>query len=64
MRAEDLKGWFAAARLGEKEREVATKDGGSRKDDSEGAENWSRVVELIQMAFWEEALAEKLHGRR
>ena len=28
MRAEDLKGWLAAARRGEKERETNTKDGG------------------------------------
>ena len=28
MRAEDLKGWLAAARRGEKERDTATKDGG------------------------------------
>ena len=28
MRAEDLKGWLAAARRGDKERETATKDGG------------------------------------
>ena len=28
MRAEDLKGWLAAARIGEKEREAETKDGG------------------------------------
>ena len=28
MRAEDLTGWLAAARRGEKEREAATKDGG------------------------------------
>ena len=40
MRAEDLKGWLAAARIGEKEREAETKDGGeSRKNDSAGAEN-------------------------
>ena len=33
MRAKDLKGWLAAARRGEKERESATKDGvgGGRK---------------------------------
>ena len=38
MRAEDLKGWLAAARRGEKEREAATKDRGeSRKDDKAGA---------------------------
>ena len=28
MRVEDLKGWLAAARRGEKERETNTKDGG------------------------------------
>ena len=28
MWAEDLKGWLAAARRGDKERETATKDGG------------------------------------
>ena len=40
MRAEDLKGWLAAVRRGEKEREAETKDGGeSRKNDSAGAEN-------------------------
>ena len=53
MRAEDLKGWLAAARQGEKERGAATKDGGIRKDAREGAENWARVVELIQTAFRE-----------
>ena len=30
MRAEDLKGWLAAARRGEKEREANTKDVGDR----------------------------------
>ena len=44
MRSEDLKGWLAAARRGEKEREAAVKDGESRKDAREGAENWVRVV--------------------
>ena len=40
MRAEDLKGWLAAARRGDKEREAATKDGReSRKDNKAGAEN-------------------------
>ena len=47
MRAEDMKGWFAAARRGEKERDAATKDGGGekgeiRKDDKAGAENWAQ----------------------
>ena len=48
MQAEDLKGWLAAAQRGEKEREAAEKDGGSRKDKRGGAEKWARVVELIQ----------------
>ena len=56
MRAEDLKGWLAAARQEEKEREAATKDGGgekgeSRKYDKAGAENWARVADLVQTAF-------------
>ena len=59
MRAEDLKGWLAAARQGEKEREAAVKDGGSRKDNREGAENWARVVELIQTEFQEGELSEE-----
>ena len=62
MWAEDLKGWLAAARRGEKERETATKDGGggkgeSRKDDKAGAENWTWVVDLVQTAFQEGGLA-------
>ena len=56
MRTEDLKGWLAAARRGEKERETATKDGGGgvereRRTEAEG--HWERVVELIQNAFWD-----------
>ena len=38
MRAEDLKGWLAAARRGEKE-EIADKEGGGREDTREGSEN-------------------------
>ena len=36
MRAEDLKGWLAAARRGEKERETATKDGGGGENENAG----------------------------
>ena len=40
MRAEDLKGWLAAARREEKEREATTKHrGGIRKDNKAGTEN-------------------------
>ena len=60
MRAEDLKGWLAAARRGEKEREAETKDEGeSWNNDSAGADNWAWVVELVQTAFWEGELAEE-----
>ena len=58
MRAEDLKGWLAAARQGEKEREAATKDGGGGErtrrtpdDKTADEEKWARAVELIQTAF-------------
>ena len=57
MRAEDLKGWLAAERRGEKG-ETADKEGGSREDTREGAENWARVVELVQMSFRDGDLAE------
>ena len=64
MRAEDMKGWLVAEGRGEKEREATTKDGGgekgeSRKDDKPGAENWARVVDLLQTAFREGDLAEE-----
>ena len=64
MRAEDLKGWLAVERRGEKEREAAVKDGGSWKDAREGAENWARVVDLIQTAFLEGGWRRKPYGRR
>ena len=61
MRAEDLKRWLAVARQGEKERELATKDGGGggeseRRTEAEG--HWERVVELIQTVFRDGKLAE------
>ena len=64
MRAEYLKGWLAAARQGEKDRETATKDGGGEKgeiqrEDKSGAENWARVVDLVQTSFREGDLAEE-----
>ena len=62
MRAEDLKGWLAAARRREKERETNTKDGGGggeRECQTEAEGHWGRVVELIQTAFWDGELAEE-----
>ena len=59
MRAEDLKGWFAAARRGEKKGETGEKEGGGREDTQEGAENWARVVELVQTDFRDGDLAEE-----
>ena len=63
MRAEDLKGWLAAARRDEKEREARIKDGGDREGDqatqTEAEGHWGRVVEIIQKAFREGELAEE-----
>ena len=58
MRAEDLKGWLAAARRGEKG-ETADNEGGGWEGTREGAENWARVVELVQTAFRDGYLAEE-----
>ena len=58
MRAEHLKGWLAAAQRGEKG-ETTDKEGGGREDTREGAENWVRVVELVQTAFRDRDLAEE-----
>ena len=59
MRAEDLKGWLAAARRGEKKGETAEEEGGGREDTREGAENCARVVELVQTDFRDGVLAEE-----
>ena len=62
MRAEDLKGWLAAARRGDKERETPTKDGGGGGESERRTEverHWERVVELVQTAFRDGDLAEE-----
>ena len=59
MRAEELKSWIAAAQRGEKKGETAEKEGGGQEDTREGAENWARVVELVQTDFWDGFLAEE-----
>ena len=59
MREEDLKGWLAAARRGEKKGETAEKEGGDRQGTREGAENWGRVVELVQTDFRDGVLVEE-----
>ena len=64
MQTEDLKGWLAAARRGEKKGDTAEKEGGDREDTREGAENWERVVELVQTAFRDGYLARRRLGRR
>ena len=64
MREEDLKGWMAAARRGEKERETKTNDGGDmggeRDGQTEAEGHWGRVVEIIQTAFRDGELAEEV----
>ena len=68
MRAEHVKLWIAAAQKSEKDRdtaggeEAATTTAEGRPDTTaaqEGAENWTRVVDLIQAAFQEGKLAEE-----
>ena len=62
MRAEDLKGWLAAAKRDGTEREKRVKDGGEREDDTtpmEAEGHWGRVVELTQTAFREGDQAEE-----
>ena len=59
MRVEDLKGWLAAARIGKKKGETAEKEGGGRQDTREGADNWARLVELVQTAFRDGVLDEE-----
>ena len=61
---EDLKGWLAAARRGEKKGETAEKEGGGRGDTQEGAENWERVVELVQADFRTDIWPRRQLGRR
>ena len=55
MRAELLKGWLAAARREEKEREARTKDGGDREEEqaaqTEAEGHWGRVVEIVQTPY-------------
>ena len=54
MRAEDLKGWLAAAKRDGTEREKRIKDGGESEDNmapTEAEGHWGRVVELTQTAF-------------
>ena len=58
MLAEHIKGWLAAAQRGEKG-ETADKEGGGREDTRAGAENWARVMELVQMAFRDRDLAKE-----
>ena len=68
MREEHVKRWLAAARKSEKERvtaggkktTTATKTGGPEdRAAQEGAENWTRVVDLIQAAFQDGKLPEE-----
>ena len=63
MRAEDLKGWLAAAKRDGTDREKRVKDGGEREGESSPTEaegHWEKVVELVQTAFWDGDLAEEV----
>ena len=58
MRAEHLKGWLEAARRGETGETAETERGG-QENTREGAENWTRFVDLVQIAFRDGDLAEE-----
>ena len=58
IRAEHIKGWLAAARRSGKGETTDTEKGG-QEDPREGADNWTRFVDLIQTAFREDELAEE-----
>ena len=47
MQAEHLKEWLAAAKRGETGETVDT-EGGDQENTREGAENWTRFVDLVQ----------------
>ena len=60
MREEDLNGWLAEARRGEKKGETGEKEGGDWEDTQKSAENWARLVELVQTAFRDGDLAKEV----
>ena len=63
MRAEDLKGWLAAAKRDRTDREKRVKDGGEREEDvipTEAEGHWEKVVELVHTAFRDGDLAEEV----
>ena len=58
MWVEHLKGWLAAASRGETG-ETADTEAGGQENTREGAENWTRFVDLVQTAFRDGDLAEE-----
>ena len=58
MRAEHIKGWLAAARREEK-RDTIDTEKGCQEDPGEGADNWTRFMDLVQTAFREGELAKE-----
>ena len=62
MRAEDLKGFLAAAKRDGTERNKRVKDGGVREEDATPTEaegHWGRVAEIVQTTFRDGDLAEE-----
>ena len=56
IRAEHLKGWLAAAKIGK----VAEENGEEKTEaEEDGGDLWGKVVEITQMAFREGNLAEE-----
>ena len=67
MRAEHIKGWLAADMRAEKgetaaaegEKRATETEKGGPEDPQEGADNWTRFVDLVQKAFREGEPAEE-----
>ena len=66
MRADHIKGWLAAAQIAEKagnaaegEKRATETETGGPEDPQEGADNWTRFVDLVQTSFQEGELMEE-----
>ena len=56
VRAEHLKGWLAASKIGQMAEEKVEE---KTEAEEEGGELWGKVVEITQTVFWEGKLAEE-----
>ena len=66
MKAEHLKRWLATAQKSEKDATTTTEIVGTKENrgtavqpETEEADNWEMVMDLVQLAFWEGDLTEE-----